>query len=229
MARFIPFILFVVVFAFAHDIWLEEVNGRFYLFHGHEEKRDPYDPSRVIGWVGKDKRGRNVALKITRQEGGVYLKSLKGSPALLVVTFDNGYWVKTTEGWKNIGKREAVSKGMAVLESGRSYKYPKYIKAWEGSAFKPVGTPIEIVPLNNPIKSDVLHIRVLLNGKPLAGVPVYLLASHQESTRTDDEGNAVVPVKKGLNIISVSTRVPAEKDPDGDLVYLRASLSFIKR
>lgn len=224
-------LIFCILFsvAFAHDIWIEEREGKFYLFHGHRDKVDPYDPTRVTKWIGKDKKGRNVTLKVVKQEGGVYFESPKSSLSIAVITFDNGYWVKTTEGWKNIGKREAASKGMDVLESGRSFKYPKYIKTWEGVVLQPVGTPIEIVPLNDPLKSDTLRIKVLLNGKPLAGVPVYLDASHEESIRTDAEGTAVVQVKKGLNIISVSTKVPAEKDPDGDLVYLRASLSFIKR
>lgn len=216
-------------FTFAHDIWVEERKGKFYVFYGHEGQIDPYDPTRITEWLAKDKKGRDVALKVTRQENGVYFQNPKSPFSLAVITFDNRYWVKTPQGWKNMGKREAISKGMEVLESGRSLKYSKYIKTWERVAFQPVGTPLEIVPLNNPFRSDTLTIRVLLNGKPLAGAPVYLDASHQESTKTDEEGSAVVQVKKGLNIISVSTKVPAERDPDGDLVYMRASLSFIKK
>lgn len=81
---------------------------------------------------------------------------------LISVFFDNKYWVKTSEGWKNIGKQEAIKNGFQVLESGRSYKFAKYLNVWNEKFSKPLGTEIEVIPLNNPFMS--LKLKFFLKG-----------------------------------------------------------------
>lgn len=104
----------------------------------------------------------------------------------------------------------------------------KFLNKWNDKFTKPLKTKIEIIPLNNPFNSDVLRVKVLLDGNPFREAPIFLNASHEESLKTDLDGMASIQLQKGRNIISVTTKVPAKNDPDGDVIYLRASLSFIK-
>ncbi|MCS7215585.1 MAG: DUF4198 domain-containing protein [Thermodesulfovibrio sp.] len=226
------FIMFCAIFlnnlVLAHDFWIEKRENKFYIFSGHEGVTEGYDPKRVVKWIILNSRGERLPLSIVKGKELAYFEGQGRDIGLIVVFFDNKYWVKTTEGWKNIGKREASEKGFHVLESGRSYKFAKYLNKWNKKFTKPLGTEIEVVPLNNPFKSDTIKVQVLLRGKVLSEAPIFLNASHEEGLKTDKEGIAEVYLRRGLNIISVTTRVPLEKDPEGDLVYLRASLSFFK-
>lgn len=212
----------------AHDLWLERRGDLILLIHGHMDKADPYDPERVVSWILFDKKGHRLNINPIKGNGSVSFEDKAGRIGLINITFDNKYWVKTNEGWKNIGKREALKEGFQILESGRSMKFAKYLQGWHRTFAEPLHTEMEIIPLNNPFKSKTLKIKVLHKGKPLANVPIYLQASHEEKLKTDAQGLAEIELRKGLNIISSKTRVTTEGDPDADSIYLRASLSFIK-
>ncbi|MEN3039604.1 MAG: DUF4198 domain-containing protein [Candidatus Kryptonium sp.] len=213
----------------AHDLWLEERDGKICLFHGHEGQVEPYDVNRVVAWKALSVDGKDIKVnKITEKDGVCFMRD-QSKLSLLNVTFDNKYWVKTQEGWKNIGKREAQKQGFQILESGRSLKFAKYLKQWSKTMSNPIGTEIEIVALNNPFSNNKLRIKVLLQGKPFANAPIYLSGAHEESAKTDEKGEIALGLKKGLNLISTKTRVPLTGDEDADSKYLRASLSFIRK
>lgn len=226
-------ILLVLTFLFslsvqAHDFWIEKKAGKFFIISGHENTTEGYNPDRVRKWIVFDSKGRSIKVNLSKTEDGAYFSENGKDIGLINVFFDNKYWVKTTEGWKNIGKREALKSGYQIIESGRSYKFAKFLNKWNDKFTKPLKTKIEIIPLNNPFNSDVLRVKVLLDGNPFREAPIFLNASHEESLKTDLDGMASIQLQKGRNIISVTTKVPAKNDPDGDVIYLRASLSFIK-
>lgn len=212
----------------AHDFWIEKKDGKFLILSGHDDVTEGYEPDRVKKWIVLDSNGNKIKLNISKTSDSAYFLEKNKEIGLINVSFDNKYWVKTTEGWKNIDKREAQNKGFQILESGRSYKFAKFINKWNKKATLPIGTKIEILPLNNPFISDTLKIRVLLDGKPLKESSVFLQGSHNESFKTDKDGIATISLKKGRNIISATTKIPSQNDPDGDLIYLRASLAFVR-
>ncbi|MCX7771354.1 MAG: DUF4198 domain-containing protein [Proteobacteria bacterium] len=213
--------------AFGHDFWIEKKENKFLILSGHDDATEGYEPDRVKNWTVLNSKGEKININITKTKDSAHFSDSKDI-GLINVFFDNKYWVKTTEGWKNIGKTEAQKKGYQILESGRSYKFAKFINKWNEKFTEPLDTKIEVIPLNNPIKSENLKIKVLLDKKPLREASIFLNASHEESLKTDKDGLANIPLKKGRNIISVTTKIPSQNDPDGDLIYLRASLSFIK-
>jgi len=210
----------------AHDFWIEKKDGKYLILSGHDNLTEGYEPERVRDWIIINVKGQKIKTSISKTEKGAYFNENGKDIALVNVFFDNKYWVKTTEGWKNIGKREAQKNGFQILESGRSYKFAKYINKWNDIFTKPLKTKIEIIPLNNPLKGENLTVKILLEDKPLKDAPIFLNGAHEESLRTDSDGKANISTRKGLNIISVTTKVPSASDPDGDQIYLRASISF---
>lgn len=220
--------LFMYSSVSAHDFWIEKKDGKLFIVSGHDDKWDVYDPARVKEVKAFDSKGNILKADVVKQKGIAYVEP-KENIAMISVVFDNYFWVKTTDGWKNITKREAQKQGFQILESGQSFKYAKYLSKWSDSFSKPVGTKIEIVPQKNPLvlkSGDKLPIKALLDGKILENAPLFLHGSHDEIAKTNKEGIANVEVKKGQNIVSTTTREPLVDNPDADQLYLRASISF---
>lgn len=88
---------------------------------------------------------------------------------MLAVFFDNGFWVKTPEGWKNVSKKEY---GKPVEDSSRPLKFSKMVSSWSDFALKPVGLEFEVVPLGKPSREGSLEVQVLYGGKPVEGAAV---------------------------------------------------------
>lgn len=213
---------------FAHDFWIEKKDNKLFVVSGHDDKWDNYQPDRIKEVKAFDTQGNAIDLKVVRQQNIIYVEQ-KDNVAMVNVFFDNYHWVKTTEGWKNITKRDAQNQNLQIIESGQSFKYAKYYAKWSDVVSKPIGTKIELTPLKNPLSlkpGNTLEVRVLLDGKPLQNAPIFLHASHNENTKTSKEGIANVTVKKGHNIISTTAKVPLTNNPDADQLYLRASISF---
>jgi len=214
---------------FAHDFFIEKKDGAYYVVSGHENNWEAYDPSRIKEVKAYNTKGKKVTAKISRKKDIVSIAPGK-QVAAVTVFMDNKFWVKSTEGWKNITKREALKQSLQLLENGESYKYGKYIETWSNRFAKPLGTKIEVIPLTNPLamkEGDVLEVQVLLDGKPLPNAPISIKGSHSEIGKTDKNGVARIPIgKAGQNVISVSTQVPYKNNPDADQLYLKATLAF---
>jgi uncharacterized GH25 family protein len=101
------------------------------------------------------------------------------------------------------------------------------------AATRPVGLPLEIVPLADPFaRPDRLPVRVLLEGRPLPGALVKLtdLAHDTETAeahRTDAAGQAafVMPAAGDWRLSVVWTK-PLGPDEDADFETTFSSLSF---
>jgi len=216
--------------AAAHDFWIEKKGGAFFVVSGHEGKWDPYEPSRIKEVHAYGVTGRDVAPAVKREKDIVSIEAGK-NVAAVTVFMDNKFWVSSTDGWKNITKREAQKQSLQILETGESYKYGKYIDAWSNRFSKPLGTKMEVVPLANPLAlkaGDTLPVQVLLDGKPLESASVSTNGAHAEAGKTDKEGVARVVIgKAGPNLVSASTKVPYRDNPDADGLYLKATLAFV--
>lgn len=120
--------------------------------------------------------------------------------------------------------------------------YSKYVKALgyvgapSGDAGKPLGLAIEIVPLANPYTlraGEPLPVRVLVRGKPQAGLAIEISHSgkegvaHKPVVRTNAKGEAQVPAI-GAGLWKLHTifmeRLPAGKEAEWESLW--ASLTF---
>jgi nickel transport protein len=217
----------------AHEGWLEQRNGELMFYYGHGDKIDPYKPEYLKAAQAFDAKGGAAAAEIVKHEKHSSVAT-KGEPAIVTAIFDNGYWVKTTDGWKNIGKREAQGK-YQVLLSDLSRKYAKIMLRPCEIYAKPLGLFLEIVPEKDPSAcrpGDDFPIRVLLQGKPLEALPISVgTADHSQSTdalpRTDKDGRVTVKLEKpGLQLIATEHTMPNPGDPDADNLVACSSLTF---
>ncbi len=89
---------------------------------------------------------------------------------------------------------------------------------------------MELVPLQNPLSlkpGDRLAVKVLYEGKPLAGVGIAAAGVEKGSLQTDAAGKALVPIQvKGLVVVKANRRTPTPQDPDADILSETASLVF---
>ncbi len=114
------------------------------------------------------------------------------------------------------------------------YRYAKSIVACGGKAAgfdRPFGYRFEIVPQTDPTASGPLRVRVLLDGKPRAGVLVTAL--HRDdpearlAARTDASGRATFALPKaGVWLVKSVEMTPAPAGSDFDWEGLWASLTF---
>jgi uncharacterized GH25 family protein len=114
-------------------------------------------------------------------------------------------------------------------------------------ATTPVGMPLEVVPLTDPVRPGPLRVRVLYGGRPLAGALVRawrqplapgahaVEAAHRDSTgfvaevRTDAGGTARLALSgAGEWLVSCVHMVPSENRAEADWQSLWASLTFAR-
>lgn len=232
-------ILLAVLFLFAaaqlvlaHELWIEKRNGKAVLIYGHGAKIDPYDPQKVKEATAVDMKGSAVKVEISREKESASL-SPAGKPAVVTAFLDGGCWLKTTEGWKNLCKREGQGK-FSIVDAIKSRKYAKAMMDKCETVSKPMGMVFEIVPEKDPFTikpGDSLPIKVLFDGKPVEGAVVnsgdFEHSDSKKELKTDASGKAtVVLAKPGLQKIFASYRAPLKDDPDADTLSLSSSLTF---
>jgi len=207
-------------------------DGGLVVVYGHGEKLEPYDPQKVKEAKALDCAGGALAVKIAKQRDGVSIASER-TPAIVTAFFDNGSWVHTTEGWRNLGKSEAQGK-FSIVEARKSRKYTKALLTQCAAFSNPVGLVFEIVPQKDPFAAkpgDALPVKVLLDGKPVEGATITNGdAGHSDSKdlpKSDKDGKASVLIEKsGFQLIIASYKVPLKNDPDADALFLGATLTF---
>lgn len=126
----------------------------------------------------------------------------------------------------NDGGREVYSRrAKALIQVG---------DALSDTALRPVGHTLEIVPERNPYAPSTgrLPVRVLFQGRPLAGALIDLTALSKgteptQGQRTDAQGRATFDVpREGNWKINVIWGRPVEGRPDSDFDTVFASLTF---
>ncbi|VVO25579.1 hypothetical protein PS723_04568 [Pseudomonas fluorescens] len=152
-------------------------------------------------------------------------------PAVLAVALDNGMWSQTADKqWINQGR----SKVPGAVESTQTFKYSLAI--YQPGAKLPRLDQIKllILPEVDPLTvgpGQSLPVRVLLDGKPAAGVKLigdYRNAPNTLSTETDAEGRAQVLVRnEGLNVIAAQMDIPLKDNADVATRGVFSSLTFL--
>jgi uncharacterized GH25 family protein len=210
----------------AHDLWVEPEAGGYRLLYGHHPqishegaRQIAYAPDLVKSVVCLDAGGGHRPAKA----GGTSPVKVEGDCAVLYVLTSSGYWTKTPAGTKNVRKTEAAS----PLASWQSFESVKHIAQWGPGAANPSGTPLEIVPTDNPLvlrDGDKLTLRVLAGGQPVADAVVTYDGKPRGQTGAD--GTLNVRVKHGgLQLIQASTRTP-HAGAEADEVVHTTALTF---
>lgn len=224
--------LAVVPAAQAHDFWFEVAGGKVYPLYGHPGDVASADKGRVIELAALGGDGKAVSLRGELKAVDGKLSAPQGVKGAAVVAgwYDGGFWVKNAQGFRNTSKLVVPD----AQESRWSQKYAKaLLPGGDAKAYgQVVGQRFEIVPLADPftLKAGApLPVKVLLEGKPLAGVAITAGDSHAaeaEKIVTDASGEAKLPLPAGPVVVAVSHKVvgtaPALADQDG----LSATLSF---
>jgi hypothetical protein len=190
-----------LVFApsYAHEVWVDRV----LLVHFGDvgERLDPIVPANLSRLVTLGADGAAVAAKLLPiGEVGAVVLPAGAEPALVAVAWDAGYRVKQGEKWVKAPAAEAT----AATGFRHTVFHSKTIFAWHPRFAQPVGHPLELVPLSDPLSSKVggtLALRVVADGKPVAGA-VIALDEPEVSLTSDADGLITVPLAKaGLHLL----------------------------
>ncbi|MDR9750099.1 DUF4198 domain-containing protein [Pseudomonas sp. SZMC_28357] len=216
--------------ASAHGLWTEQRRGNIEVIYGHGAEDNAFKAQKISGAWAYDLGGHMIPVTVERLADHARLKPLK-APAVMAVALNNGMWSQTADKqWVNQGR----SKVPGAIQSTETFKYSLAI--YQPGAKLPALEPIKllILPEVDPLTvgpGNKLPVRVLLDGKPAAGVKLigdYRSAPNTLSTETDAEGRAQVLVRnEGLNVIAAQMEVALKDNPDVATRGLFTSLTFL--
>ena len=218
--------------ASAHDVWLslsgEAANRRAIVNYGHPDDRPPAFADKVVDLVAITSSGPVSLLKGIAQTSIEGIAVVQTKPfaddghTLLAARYDNGFWIKTTDGLSRNATRRLVPD---ATDSLWSVKFAKALTGPDAPWEKALGHILEIVPLSDPAKAkpgQTLRLKVLFQGKPLSGVDVergdgVTAVAEKDIPRfaTDADGIASIPiVKAGQHLLVLDHRVSPSATPD---------------
>lgn len=214
----------------AHGLWTEERRGNIEVIYGHGAEDNAFKAQKVSGAWAYDASGKMIPVSVERLADHARLKPLK-PPAVMAVALNNGMWSQTADKkWINEGR----SKVPGATEATQTFKYSLAIYQPGAKLPKLDQIKLLILPEVDPLTvgpGKSLPVRVLLDGKPAAGVKLigdYRSAPNTLSTETDKDGRAQVLVRnEGLNVIAAQVEVPVKDSVDVDSRGLFSSLTFL--
>lgn len=214
----------------AHGLWTEERRGNIEVIYGHGAEDNAFKAQKISGAWAYDASGKMIPVSVERLADHARLKPLK-PPAVLAVALNNGMWSQTADKkWINEGR----SKVPGATEATQTFKYSLAIYQPGAKLPKLEQIKLLILPEVDPLTvgpGKSLPVRVLLDGKPAAGVKLYgdyRSAPNTLSTETDKDGRAQVLVRnEGLNVIAAQVEVPVKDSVDVDSRGLFSSLTFL--
>lgn len=180
-------LLAVSVGALAHDIWIEPTTGIV-------RSGDWLRLSLMLGNHGNEHRDFKLASKVSAGDQNLFVVDPKGQKYDLTPSLVDGGYTPQEGFWSARFQPDATGLYTAVstFDKVMSYAPVRDIKcaktyfvvsksldkvAISNPGFEKVfGAPFELVPVTNPVTpmgpGEVLKVRVLFKGKPLAGVKV---------------------------------------------------------
>jgi uncharacterized GH25 family protein len=214
----------------AHGLWTEERRGNIEVIYGHGAEDNAFKAQKISGAWAYDASGKMIPVSVKRLTDHARLKPLK-PPALMAVALNNGMWSQTADKkWINEGR----SKVPGATEATQTFKYSLAIYQPGAKLPKLDQIKLLILPEVDPLTvgpGKSLPVRVLLDGKPAAGVKLYgdyRSAPNTLSTETDKDGRAQVLVRnEGLNVIAAQVEVPVKDSVDVESRGLFTSLTFL--
>ncbi|MHC8348874.1 DUF4198 domain-containing protein [Pseudomonas sp. RT4P38] len=214
----------------AHGLWTEQRRGNIEVIYGHGAEDNAFKAQKISGAWAYDVSGKMIPVTVQRLADHARLQPLK-PPAVMAVALDNGMWSQTADKkWINEGR----SKVPGAIESTQTFKYSLAIYQPGAKLPKLDQMKLLILPEIDPLTvgpGKSLPVRVLLDGKPAAGVKLigdYRSAPNTLSTETDKDGRAQVVVRnEGLNVISAQMEIVLKDNPDVATRGVFSSLTFL--
>lgn len=218
--------------ACAHGIWFAQRAGELAMIYGDGGKDDPIvaksDRVRLLSCY--DVAGQPVPSQLIKTDY-LLLVDRTANPSIVAGVLDNGYYTQGSD-----GKWQAKSKS-EVANAKKSGHYIKLAIHQTRDLTVPLNAlpnhPLQILPVRPNLprqKGDAITLRVLFNGKPLAGAKVTPdFANDPDGMTVTADHRGLVKLKvanHGLNVIYAKHEVPASGE-DADLVQYAASFSFL--
>lgn len=232
------FCLAVIVLAassasWGHGIWFAQRADHLALIYGDgAEDLDVVKRLAKIASVGGvNAQGERVPVRL-EPEGKLAFVNLDGKPAIVTATMNNGLWSRDAAGkWHGKGKNEVSD----ATISGRYLKYATHLVTLPAGGIKPVpGLALQIVPVGARFprnKDERLTVRVLFEGKPLAGAKVWQdIVTDPDATPlvADANGEVTLPVRnQGLNVVKAEQETASTDPGKTNMTHHFATLSFM--
>lgn len=219
--------------AHAHGIWFAQRSSQLAMIYGLGAddldmiKRQP----KVKSVTAYDEQGKEVATQLTAN-GPLLVVNTDKDPAIVAGVLDNGPWSKGADGeWYNKGKDEMPN----ATASEHTFKYSVYLRRPLHGAMPILrGQKLQIVPVGDRLPERMgqpLTVRVLYNGKPVAGAAVQPdLVNDPDSKplKTGADGAVTIKVRnQGLNVIVAALDTPPSEPAKTDSDEHEATLSFV--
>jgi uncharacterized GH25 family protein len=235
----------------AHDMWGTADNPtagqilKAVIGYGHNFPTPEAIPDEELPFFKVSVLSPKGSLKLTGGQPNYVFNSTENvqkGTYLVLANVDPIFWTKTPTGWSMKPKNETAG----GLNCGNFIESAKGVVNVAGDTAvdlvaKPVGLPIEIVPQANPAAvkpGQKLTLKVLLNGKPLAGAVVNgrygeyaSLASPTALAFTDttnqDGDVAFVPLAAGDWLITTTSEEPFPEPARCDTTNYGTSLFMV--
>ncbi|MCV2219505.1 DUF4198 domain-containing protein [Thauera sp. Sel9] len=215
--------------AAAHTVWLErEAAGQYRVaFGGHEGRTEAYAASKVGPLDAFAADGGTLPVVRSETGDGVRVR-VDGDAAVLLLSFDNGIWSRAEAG-RSVEK--PMNEVPGAVSGVRALKYHKTISSWDrgsGTATRAWGQPFELVPADAaaPRAGVPLKLRVLIDGKPAAGISVAAGEEGGPGAVSDADGYATIVPQAGFNRIWAGQRSEVEGDPRYTTLSIEYLLGF---
>ena len=241
--------------AHAHDFWIEPSTFRpavgqlvsTTLRVGQEFVGDPIPRSAELidtftvreGAKEKDVVGfenRDPAGYVRVEQPGLSIIGYRSKPYPLELDAAKFEEFLKNEGLERISVIRAQRHETAKPDRERFYRFAKSVLNANGNGSgarfdQPFGYRFEIIPETNPCAATPLRVRLLFEGKPLAGALVTALhrddATARLRVRSDKDGRVTLNLpKNGVWLIKSVQLVPAPAGTNADWESLWASLTF---
>lgn len=225
----LAFLLLGSAGAQAHGLWVAQRAGALAVVYGEGAEEEAYDPARITGIRAWKANGETAGWR--SEIGPRQLLIDAPGAARLAIHFDAGEWTQTRQGkWLPGGRHAAVPDAKLTY---RLLRLASVLLAPQDNPATVLGLPLEIQPLADPFRSgkgQLLPVRVLLHGEPLAGAKViadFVNDDHAAPVISDRNGIAHVALgSNGLNVLQTS-HVQACVEPCAtDRTAYSATLSF---
>jgi len=218
--------------AAAHGVWMAQRSGEMAVVYGHgAEDLDMIRRfERVREVSALDAAGQAVKTGL-RKTDHLVLVDLSEKPSVVALVLDNGFWSRQADGkWVGKGRDEIPD----AKESGRFIKYAVRISGPLKAPLGPLpGQVLQIVPVKSALPqhmNEQMTVRVLFNGKPVAGARVirdYVTDPDARPAITGKDGLYTFRVRnQGLNVVAASYDAPPDDPIKAARNGLHATLTF---
>lgn len=215
--------------AAAHTVWLvPEKTGSSWLvqFGGHAGQTNTYPANKLKTVTAVGANGKHLRATRKARADGVHL-TFSGQPSLIMAHYDNGIHTTRSNG---PSVEMPMDKVPDALKATRAIKYHKTVATWSAIVTRKFGQPFEVVPLSasQPIAGEPMKVRVLIAGKPAAGIAIARNEEGREAV-TDRNGMASFTPTRGFNKLWAGKRSQIKGNKAFTEESIEYSLGFFAR